>query len=569
MTALSVSGLSVAYGQRAVLHDVDLDLAAGRVHVVLGASGSGKTTLLRAMIGMVPAPGRVSARRLTLRADGRHVDLSAPGAWRRVRGRHIGMIAQDPAQALTPLRRVASLVREAAGSGAVAELLRRAGFADPRAVASRYCFELSGGMAQRLGIGLALAPGPAVLLADEPSTALDGIARAALAATLREVARQGTAVALVTHDVALAVGLADDVTVLRDGRVVEAGPAAETLARPRHEATRGLIAGARPRAAAPPPPREVTDAAVLSVRGLRKRYRVSGPGSLDARPSLAPRDGLLGASPSPHAGAGRPGTVLHGADLDGASLSPRAAARAAEASAGQSGIVLDGVDLDVAGGEVVGVAGRSGAGKTTLLRCLVGLERPDSGDLRIAGRSPAEAGWRTLRRAIQIVPQDPRASLNPWRTAREAVADPLDAHRIGTRVQRRDRADELLDRVGLAGLGDRRPSQLSTGQCQRVAIARALAVRPRLLVADEPVTALDAPLRQGMLDLLRDLVSEHDMAVLVISHDLYVLEALCHRVAVLDAGRIVEDLPTAVLREQATHPLTRALIDCHPMGEPT
>ncbi|MEH1129018.1 ABC transporter ATP-binding protein [Micromonospora sp. CPCC 206061] len=516
MTApvLSVSALTVAYAERPVLDGIDLDLSAGRVHVVLGASGSGKSTLLRALIGMVPAPGRVSARRLLLRTAGGEIELSTPDAWRRVHGRHVGLIAQDPAQALTPLRRVASLVREAdrlAGGAPdrvrMEQVLRAAGFADPGAVASRYCFELSGGMAQRLGVGLAVAPRPSVLLADEPSTALDGIARARLAATLREMAGGGTAVVLVTHDVALATGLADDVTVLHDGRIVEAGSAADVLAAPRHEATRRLVDGARPRTAAAPATRRGTGAGVLSVRGLRKRYRGTGP-------------------------------------------------------------VLDGVDLDVADSEVVGIAGRSGAGKTTLLRCLIGLERPDGGELRIAGRTPAEARWRPLRRLVQIVPQDPRASLNPWRTARELAADPLDAHRIGTRAQRRARADELLDRVGLAGLAHRRPGELSTGQCQRVAIARALAVRPRLLVADEPVTALDAPLRRGILDLLGDLVREQGMAALVISHDLYVLEALCHRIAVLDAGRIVEDLPAAAIRDDGAHPLTRALIACHPTGEP-
>jgi peptide/nickel transport system ATP-binding protein len=515
--ALSVHGLSVSYGRHLALDRVDLELVAGRVHVILGGSGSGKTTLLRALIGM--AAGQVRASRLQLHTGDHDVDLADPraGAWRRVRGRHIALIAQDPAQALTPLRRVASLVREAdrpAAAGSrragdrVGAVLRQAGFADPRSVASRYCFELSGGMAQRLGVGLALAPGPAVLLADEPSTALDGIARAALAATLRQVAGAGAAVALVTHDVTLAAGLADDVTVLHEGRVVEAGPAAGLWAAPRQEVTRGLIEAVRRPGTATLMPAPVDAPPVLSVRGLRKRYRGAGT-------------------------------------------------------------VLDQVDLDVAEAEVVGIAGRSGAGKTTLLRCLVGLERPDGGELRIGGRTPGAAGWRSLRRQLQLIPQDPRASLNPWRTARELVADPLDAHRVGSRSQRRDRADELLHRVGLGALGHRRPAQLSTGQCQRVAIARALALRPRLLVADEPVTALDAPLRRDILDLLGDLVREHHMAALVISHDLTVLERLCHRIAVLDAGRVVEDLPTSRLRSHGSHPLTRALIDCHPTGDPS
>lgn len=531
---LSVRGLGVAYGTARILHEVELDATAGRVHVVLGESGSGKTTLLRALIGLVAEPGRVTARRLLLRTGEREFDLAGGGSrtWRHVRGRHIGLVAQDPAQALTPLRRVASLVGEAdrltrtgppcwapsewtgTRRARVAALLRQAGFADPSLVAPRYCFELSGGMAQRLGLGLALAPRPRLLLADEPSTALDGLARAALAETLRGVARGGAAVVLVTHDVAMAAQLADDVTVLHSGRVVEAGPAAEVLDRPRQPASRRLLHAPQPRPAAAVrapairPDSDVTPASTpaLEVRALTKAYR--------------------------------------------------------------GGAVLAGVDLVVGDGEVVGIAGRSGAGKTTLLRCVVGLERPDGGELRIGGRTPRQAGWRALRAHVQIVPQDPRASLNPWRTAAELVADPLHAHRIGTRHERRARADELLHRVGLGDLADRRPEQLSTGQCQRLAIARALALGPRLLVADEPVTALDAPLRHGILTLLQDLVREHAMAALVISHDLGVLEQLCHRVAVLDAGRVVEDLPAPTLRTQAAHPLTRALIACHPVEPP-
>jgi len=515
MTAptLSVRGLSVAYGRHPVLDAVDLDLLSGRLHVLLGVSGSGKTTLLRALIGAVPLPGRVSAARFVLRVDDSELDLCAPRAahWRTVRGRHIGLVGQDPAQSLTALRRVGSLVREAirptGGSRSTVEgVLRAAGFADPDAVASRYCFELSGGMAQRLGVGLALAPGPAVLLADEPSTALDGIARARLGEVLRATADSGAAVVLVTHDVTWATGLADDITVLHGGQVVDHGPAGIVLSTPGHPATGRLVDGTRPR----PTRASVTEVsetpAALEVRGLRKRF-----------------------------GSGAP--------------------------------VLDGLDLTVPDGTVVGVAGRSGAGKTTLVRCLVGLERRDAGEIRVDGRTAAGAGWKALRRRVQIVPQDPRASLNPWRTAGQAVADPLDIHRIGTPAERRARADALLERVGLAGLERRRPGELSTGQCQRVAIARALAVGPRLLVADEPVTALDAPLRGDVLDLLHELVREHHMAALVISHDLYVLEALCDRVAVLDEGRIVEELPAADLRDRAAHPLTRALIDCHPRKE--
>lgn len=191
-----------------------------------------------------------------------------------------------------------------------------------------------------------------------------------------------------------------------------------------------------------------------------------------------------------------------------------------------TGTVLDGLDLTVVQGEVVGVIGRSGVGKTTLLRCLIGLEHPDAGELRLGGVDPRTAGWTAARRTAQLIPQDPRGSLNPWRTAAQLVSDPLDFHRIGDRASRRRRAAELLEQVGLGELTGRRPNELSTGQCQRVAIARALAVRPRLLIADEPASALDVTLQAEVLTLLSAVVSDNEMGALVVSHDLHVLERL-------------------------------------------
>jgi peptide/nickel transport system ATP-binding protein len=504
---LSVHGLAVEYAGRAVLDGADLDVDAGEAVVVLGGSGSGKSTLLRALLGLVPAPGRVRVDELALRTDAGRLDLTAPGAWRRARGREIGMVFQDPALALTPLRRVHSLLTEVSGDPTQVEpLLRTSGFAEPGPVAARRAFELSGGMAQRVGFGLAVAGGPRVVLADEPTTALDGPAREELVARLREQAAAGTAVVLVTHDVTVAAALADRVVVLHRGRIVEQGTPARVLGDPAHEATRQLVRDvpwALPRRHPVPRP---SGASAVRVRGLTKSFAGSY--------------------------AGTP--------------------------------VLDGLDLDVGEGEVVGVAGRSGGGKTTLLRCLLGLERPDAGELRLAGIDPAASGWSAVRRAVQLVPQDPRASLNPWRTAAQLVADPLDFHRIGTRASRRARARELLAAVGLDGLADRRPNALSTGQCQRVAIARALAVRPRVLVADEPASALDVTLQAELIRVLSQVVAEHGMTALVVSHDLHVLERLCDRIAVLDGGRLVEDLPVAGLRSDATHARTRALLAAYP-----
>ena len=487
---LRVRGLDVTRGGVRVLRGVNLTVRAGRVHVVLGASGSGKTTLLRACIGLVPAPARVRATQLLLHAGGREHDLARSDAWATVRGACIGLVGQDPALDLTPLRRVGSLVAEAVGPlrTPVPDVLERCGL-PARGLERRMCFQLSGGMAQRLALGLAGARDPALLLADEPSTALDAIARATLARHLREVADTGSAVVLVTHDVALARTLADDVTVLDGGRVVEQGEGERVLTRPGAATTRELA----------------------SVSAARPRVREAGLGAgWDRRP------------------------------------------------------VVDGVSLRVGSGEVLGVAGRSGAGKSTLVACLTGLLSPSAGRLMLAGLDAGAAPWRELRRLVQLVPQDPRGSLNPWRTIAEQVRDSLDVHRVGQWAERRARVEELLERVGLAGLGGRRPGSLSTGQCQRVAIARALAIRPRLLIADEPVTALDAALRADVLELFDDAVRSEGTAALVISHDLHVLEYLSDRIAVLDAGRIVEELPAGELRTRAEHPLTRALLAAHP-----
>ncbi|WP_169786949.1 ABC transporter ATP-binding protein [Nitriliruptor alkaliphilus] len=504
---LRLEGLRVAYGARPVLTDLDVTVGRGRIHVVMGPSGVGKTTLLRAMTGLVPRAGTVTVDRHELRTADGTIDLAGapPERWQQVRARHLGVIFQDAALALTPLRRVGSLVGEvarlrggAAGQDAEAQrrsvraALRWAGFADPDEVVTRRCFELSGGMAQRVGLALAVAGRPALLLADEPTSALDGLARAEFLARLREYAQEGGSVVVVTHDRYVADAVADGLVTL--------GPAGQ-LPTPMPGGR-----SAHPVPAAQRDPRPDAPAA-LDLVAARKSYPGSGP-------------------------------------------------------------VLRGVDLRVGPGEIVGLAGRSGAGKSTLVRCVVGLEPLDGGRLRIAGHRPEEVGWRTVRRQVQLVPQDPRASLNPWRTAIQLVADPLDAHRIGPRRWRRERAEQLLAEVGLPDAAHARPGALSTGQCQRISIARALAVEPQLLVADEPVASLDTELRDDMLDLIRRLALEHGVATLVVSHDLSAIEALCDRLAVLDHGVIVEQLEVGRMRRDAVHPLTLSLLDCYPAASP-
>lgn len=516
---LTVSGLNVSIRGQQILTDLGLSLKQGRIHVVLGASGSGKSTLLRTLIGLSGPHTDVSSALFRLdvaESNGRHGqtlrwNLTAANEhdWLQVRACHMGLIFQDPEESLTSLRRTGSLVREVfrnvgqplpRGKASEQARLDAAGLGHHDGVGNKYCFELSGGMAQRLGLALAAAGNPAVLLADEPSTALDGVARRTLASALRDQADAGTAVLLVTHDRDLAAALADDITVLAQGHSVESGPAWQVLADPQHPETQRLLARPRPVPAA-------TGSEVSGEQGTNSRAE-----GLASVPS-----------------AGHVPLVLRVQGLR-------------QAYSSREPEVLRGLDLSVASGESVGLLGRSGSGKSTLIRCLVGLERPSAGLIEIAGSSPTETGWKSLRRRVQLVPQDPRAALNPWRSALEQIMDPLDFHQVGSRGERRSRAMELLAEVGLSGYTQRRPGQLSTGQCQRVSIARALAISPSLLVADEPVTALDAALRAEMLILLHRLTQETGTALLVVSHELPVLEELCPRICVLDEGRIVEEL---------------------------
>jgi peptide/nickel transport system ATP-binding protein len=519
---IDVADLDVRFGagprQVHAVRGAHLTLSAGRCLALVGESGSGKSALARALLGLAGPTARIDAGRLRL--FGQDATGFGPREWRAVRGRRIGLVAQDALVALDPLRPVGKEIAEpllthrTVPRGAVPDrvvgLLERVGVPEPAERARAYVHQLSGGLRQRALIASALAAEPGVLIADEPTTALDAAVQARVLALLGELTRAGTALLLISHDLAVVEALADDVAVMRAGRIVEHGATREVLDRPRHDYTRALldaVPGRRPRTGAPPPPEGPP---LLEVDGVVKRFK-----------------------------------------------GPRGARRTA----------VDGVSFTLRPGETLGLVGESGSGKSTLARMVLGLGEPDEGTVRLDGAvwsHVPERRRRPGRRTLQLVPQDPLSAFDPrWDVARligEALAV------AGTpREERRPRTVRLLEQVGLGERHlDRRPAALSGGQRQRVALARALAPRPRLLVCDEPVSALDVSVQAQVLDLLRELQASLGLAVLFISHDLAVVREICARVMVMREGRIVESGPVEEVFSAPRHDYTRTLLEAVP-----
>ncbi len=510
-----------------VVDGVSLSVGAGETLGVVGESGAGKSVTMLAALRLLPEPPAhiVGGE---ARLDG--VDLLAMRRkeLRAIRGRRVGMIFQDPLTSLHPSLRIGEQIVEAIRlhDGGVSRasartravgLLELVGVGQAARRSREYPHEWSGGMRQRAMIAMAIANDPQLLVADEPTTALDVTIQAQVLGVLRDVQREtGTAIIIVTHDLGVIAELADKVTVLHHGRVVESGAVGDVFASPRLPYTAGLLsrAPARPRAPA------VDDSGthpVLEVRDLVKHF-----------PNRS----------------GRRGSVVH---------------------------AVDGVSFDLHRGESLGLVGESGCGKSTLARTVVRLLAPTAGHIRFAGREITDLGGDDLRAVharLRIVFQDPFASLNPRRTVGDAVAEPLRIHgryRAGGEA----RVRELFELVGLdADLARRYPHEFSGGQRQRIGIARALVLDPEVLVLDEPVSSLDVPIQAQILGLLERLQRELGLAYLFVSHDLAVVRRLCHRVAVMYLGRIVEVGPAAALYEDPAHPYTRALLSAVPITSP-
>ncbi|MFD9896308.1 dipeptide ABC transporter ATP-binding protein [Amycolatopsis sp. NPDC059027] len=521
---LRIRDLAVSYRTRSgvvpAVRGVDLTVHTGQIVAVVGESGSGKSTTAHAAIGLLPRGGRIEGGEITF--AGRDLTRLPDRQWRGIRGREIALVPQDPAVSLNPVHRIGDQVaevlrihgfadRRTAGIEAV-ELLRKAGIPEPEARARQYPHELSGGMRQRALIAAALAGRPKLIIADEPTSALDVTVQKRILDHLAELAGEsGTAILLITHDLGVAADRASRIVVLSGGEVVEEGTAGEVIGAPSQAYTRQLLDAAPSMSGEPLRPPRPPSEPIVSVRGLSKSFALPG------------------------------GRVLR---------------------------AVDDVSFDIPRSQTLALVGESGSGKTTTARMVLRLETPSAGSITFDGQDVTELrgeDLRQLRRRAQLVYQNPYASLNPKFTIEEIVGEPLRAFGVGTRAERRARAAELLDQVALPSTALRRkPAELSGGQRQRVAIARALALRPELLVCDEPVSALDVSVQAQILRLLSDLQGELGLSYLFISHDLAVVRQLADRVGVLRSGELVEMGPAAEVLHQPKAEYTRELLAAIP-----
>lgn len=526
-----------------VVHGIDLTIHPGETVALVGESGSGKSVTARALVGLSGPGAVIGASRFDIAGGG--VVGFRERDWRRLRGETIGFVLQDALVSLDPLRKVSQQLADAFGRPGVftrrdirdesRALLRSVGIPDPERRLPQYPHQLSGGLRQRALIATAIARQPSLLIADEPTTALDATVQKQILDLLAERKQAGHTLLLISHDLAVVSRLADRVLVMKQGRIVEEGPTHQILTQPVHPYTRQLL-DAVPSAGS---------------RGFR----------------LSPASPAETGTPSPQSPAERQRIPLPPKRIDPAQRVLAASNLVKRYGGPRGAFAVNNVSFDLAAGEALGIVGESGSGKTTVAKIVLGLVEPDSGAVLVDGQPwshRSEAERRSRRASMQLIAQDALSSFDPRYTVEKIVGESLDTAGIFGRDRRR-RVVEVLDavRLGSAFL-DRYPRELSGGQRQRVAIARAFAPRPKLLIADEPVSALDVSVQAQVLDLLAELQAASGTALLFISHDLGVIHHLTDRVLVMKDGRIVEAGAVETVFAQPSHSYTRALLDAVP-----
>lgn len=555
---LRVENLRVAFGhgrsRQEVVNGVSFAIRENETLALVGESGSGKSVSALACVGLIGARGGtvLSGSSRFARADGGQVDFLNPGQanLRRMRALEVGMVFQDPMTSLNPLFRIGDQISEAArlhqgisrqrARTLTVEMLEKVRIPRPELRARQYPHELSGGMRQRAMIAMALSCSPRLLIADEPTTALDVTVQAEILSLIKELQQEiGTAILFISHDLSVVSQVSDRVIIMQEGWVVEEGTTSRILSKPQHEYTRMLLAAV-----------PVLGSTAGSAGPVRIGASLPGGTAQDAGCSI-------GAMSGPE-----PKILLRVKELKKSYSTKRLF------SSSETVHAVQGVDFDIAQGQTLSLVGESGCGKTTTGRCILQLDRPDGGIVEFDGRSVLGLSTREinrLRREMQIVFQDPFASLNPRKRAGEIIGEPLYIHDGIDGEELVDRVEELVRKVGLLPEHMfRYPHEFSGGQRQRIGIARAISLKPRLIVADEPVSALDVSIQAQIVNLLIDLQEEFSMSYLFISHDMAIVERVSHRVAVMQRGRIVEIGARDSVLNDPRHEYTRGLISAVP-----
>jgi peptide/nickel transport system ATP-binding protein len=597
-TVLEVSGLRTEIRQRrSVVHavnDVSLSVSPGECLGIVGESGSGKTMTALSVMRLLPAGGHIAGGSVVL--DGTDVTALDDKGMRNVRGNLAGMVFQDPLTSLNPTMTIGDQVAEslrlhrdadhATALKRAREVLDLVGMPRPAERLGDFPHQLSGGMRQRAMIAMALVCEPKLLIADEPTTALDVTIQKQILELLDDLRGQlGMAVILVTHDLGVIAGHSDRVAVMYAGRIVETASTADLFASPRHPYTEALfealpehalgrlysIPGQPPDLTSPPDActfaprcRYVQDKCRqsepdLTDSGSQHKYRCYFPVAEGSRsePAQPPPD--TEASP----GSG-PLVRLDNVTKDYAVT----AGAVLQRRVGRVSAVAD-VSFTVPAGSTFGLVGESGCGKTTLGRLIAGLERPTSGQIAFSGNGHSRRRQRSRARRVQLMFQDSYAAMDPRMRVGAILGEPLSIQRIGSRAERRQKVASILDEVGLpAAAVDRYPHEFSGGQRQRLGLARALVLQPDLIVADEPVSALDVSIQAQILNLMRDLQREHGLTYLFISHDLAVVRYLADTIGVMYLGKLVEIGPAEEVYLRPAHPYTRGLVDAVPVADP-